>query len=478
MSIRLRLTLLYSTILALTLIAFSLALYGVQARYTLNAHRRELGAQAHRLSLALALSLDPGPRRAPRPDGPPAPSGALLLNELRVRDRIAFLDLQGNLLDHPANQEEALPASAESVAAVRAGREWSEIVHHQEERYLVYSAPVRVEGAMVGFVQIARSLADRDRSLRALGTALTVGSLLITLAAFGIGWALSGVTLRPIGRITQSARQIGAERDLSRRVPYRGPNDEVGQLAATLNDTLSELQDAYQQLETALDLQRSFVADVSHELRTPLTTLRGNLALLGRRPPLPEEEREEVLADMVGESERLIRLVADLLALARAQAGPLLHVERVPLAGPIEEVCRQARLLDPSRTVVCPGPEAPGAAQEWAVLADPGALKQVLLILLDNAMLHGEGAVHISVRRDPEAGQVSIGVHDEGPGIAPEVRAHLFERFYRGDTAHHEQGLGLGLAIAKALVDALKGRLSLESGAGGGSRFTVSLPAA
>jgi signal transduction histidine kinase len=284
--------------------------------------------------------------------------------------------------------------------------------------------------------------------------------------------------LRPIGRITQSAREIGAERDLSRRVPYKGPNDEVGQLAITLNDMLRELEDAHQQIEHALELQRRFVADVSHELRTPLTTLRGNLALLGRRPPLPDEEQGDVLADMVSESERLIRLVADLLALARAEAGPLLRNERVPLASLIEEVCRQARLLAPQRTLVCMERHQNAEQKELAVLADSSALRQVLLILIDNAILHGHGTVRVTTKRDPSGARVSVSVHDEGPGIAPQVRAQLFERFYRGDTAHPKPGLGLGLPIAKALVEAQNGTLAVESREGEGSTFTVSLPTA
>jgi signal transduction histidine kinase len=474
MSIRLRLTLLYSTILALTLIAFSVTLYGVQARYTMNAHRHELSLQAQRLSIGLGRTLAEGVRRVPLPGGPrPGTEGRQELRDLRIRDRISFMDLKGNLLDHPVNlTDESVTPSPESLQAVRTGQPWIEIVNLKDERLLVYSSPVRVDGAVVGFVQLARSLADRDRSLRALGIALTVGSLLITLAAFGIGWVLSGYTLRPIDRITQSAREIGSERDLSRRVPYKGPNDEVGQLAATLNNMLGELQDAYQQIEQALDLQRSFVADVSHELRTPLTTLRGNLSLLGRRPPLPDKEQKDILADMVGENERLIRLVSDLLALARAQAGPLLQSERVPLPGLIEDVCRQARLLDPERELVC------SDLEPEAVLADPSALKQVLLVLLDNAILHGEGTVRVTVHQSPLASQISVSVRDEGPGIAPDILARLFERFYRGKTASQKPGLGLGLPIAKALVEAQNGTLSVESQEKVGSTFIVSLPAA
>ncbi len=133
---------------------------------------------------------------------------------------------------------------------------------------------------------------------------------------------LAGTALRPIHRITQTAQAIGAEHDFSRRVEHKGPTDEVGQLAVTFNDMLAELESAYRQLEEALDSQRRFVADASHELRTPLTTVRGNIELLRAEPPIAPQERAEILADTTEEVDRLIRLVNQLLVLARVDAGP------------------------------------------------------------------------------------------------------------------------------------------------------------
>ena len=477
MSIRLRLTILYSAILALTLMAFSLGLYLVQAQYTLGSHKRDLEMQARRIALGMTRALAEGDRREARPgaffrDRMP-PFDGQQLRDLRVRDRVRVLDASGNPVDLPINQEDAaLPVSEQGLQALSGGQAWVETVTVEGERLLVHNQPVAVAGQVVGVVQVARSLADRDRSLRALGVALIAGSALTTLAAFGIGWGLAGVTLRPIERITQTTRAIGEERDLSRRVPYSGPNDEIGRLAATLNGMLAELEDAYQQVERALDLQRTFVADVSHELRTPLTTLRGNLALLRRQPPIAAEEREDVLDDMVDESERLTRLVNDLLTLARADAGRLLLRERVPVAPLVEDVCRLARLLDPGRTIVCDSPI------DVEVIADRGALKQILLVLLDNAITHGPGTITVTTeqRADVAPPSVAIGVHDNGPGIGPEVRARWVERFYRGDRARPLPGLGLGLPIAKALVEAQEGSLSVDSRPGRGSTFTVRLP--
>ena len=196
---------------------------------------------------------------------------------------------------------------------------------------------------------------------------------------------------RPIHRITQTALEIGQTRDFTSRVQYEGPNDELGRLAKTFNGMLSHLQDAYQQVTHALQVQRDFVADVSHELRTPLTTIRGNLALLDHNPPLPHAEQEDVLNDLIGESERLIRLVNDLLTLARADAGRKLNSEPVDVKPFIDDVCRQARILEPGRQVEYQGPE------DVLALADRDALKQVLLTLLDNAIKHGQDPVRVTI---------------------------------------------------------------------------------
>ncbi len=198
--------------------------------------------------------------------------------------------------------------------------------------------------------------ATRDQSINALGINLLIAGIVAIVVAFGLGWVLAGMSLRPIHRLTQTAQAIGTERDFSRRVEHTGPDDEVGRLAKTFNAMLAELQAAYQQVEQALEMQRRFVADVSHELRTPLTTLSGNVELLRREPPISAEDRAEVLADMASESQRLIRLVNDLLALARADARPPLPQVPVPIEPIVTEVCRQARLLSPGQTITCDSP--------------------------------------------------------------------------------------------------------------------------
>jgi len=383
---------------------------------------------------------------------------------------VQILGGDGKPLDIPLNEQtQSFDLSEEGVLQLQVGRSWTEIATGEDGRYLVHHVPIQNEGQTVLIIQMARSLADRDRALDALGLALIVGSLLMTTIAFGIGWVLSGLTLRPIQRITQTAQRIGQERDFSSRVEHQGPNDELGHLAATFNHMLAGLQDAYQHVAHALQVQRDFVADVSHELRTPLTTVRGNLALLGHDdPPMPPEEREDILNDMVDETDRLIRLVGDLLTLARADAGRKLNEAPVDVTALVQETCRQTHVLAPERELDCRGPD------RVLALADQDALKQVMLVLLDNAVNHTSGPLDVTY--GAEDNHVKIRVHDTGPGMPPELCERVFDRFYRGDASRTTPGFGLGLSIAKTLVEAQQGTIEVESEIGAGSTFTVTLP--
>jgi signal transduction histidine kinase len=226
---------------------------------------------------------------------------------------------------------------------------------------------------------------------------------------------------------------------------------------------LSRLQAAYQ-------TQRRFVADASHELRTPLTSIRGNLNLLERQPPIAEADRVAVLADLVSETERLARLVNDLLALARSDTGRTLARQAVPLRPLIAEVVRRLAVLHPDRVI---REEAHGNA---VVLGDRDALTQLLLILLDNALKFTPATGLIAARSAVHHDTVTLEVRDTGAGIAPADLPHIFDRFYQGDLARAGTGAGLGLAIARTIVDGLNGTIAVESEPGRGTRFTVTLP--
>lgn len=468
MSIRMRLTLLYSLILALTLVAFSLILYLTQAQAIMNDTRKSLARRAESLiegPLAQEASLSHGTgdnKGGSKPD--PSPKIGMFTQ---------ICNLDGQVLDRSPNMDESLvlPLSEAALAASRRGETWIEIGVIGSERALIHNQPFTPPQDNIPLIlQVAASLADQDQTLNTLGRILIIGISVAVIAAFGIGWLLAGLALRPINRLRQTAQAIGAERDFNRRVDYTGPNDEIGQLATTFNNMLAELQASYVQVEETLQTQRRFVADASHELRTPLTTLRGNIGLLQREPPIRPEDRADVLTDMVDETERLMRLVNDLLVLARADAGRTLQPEPVPLKPLLDDIHQQVKLLTPQRSIIC------RSIPEVTVIGDSDCLKQMLLILLDNALTHTPPEARVILTTVLDDDHVTIEVSDNGPGIAPAHLPHIFDRFYRGDTARSGGGAGLGLAIARELAEAQQGSLKVKSVVGEGTIFTLTLP--
>ena len=477
MSIRLRLTLLYSAIITLTLLIIGVVLFSIQAQYTLNALKQDLVLSCEKLVEEVLRGAPDHPPPDRKQSLPPPPqsfdefSGEQAFQDLREREIVRIMDGVGNLIASPFGRpNDALPLSNEGLAALQNQAEWWADETVEGEHMLIYSRPIVKNGETVAIVQLARSLLERDRTLKSLAVTMGIAGLVMILAAFGVGWVLSGLSLRPIDRITQTAQTIGEERDFSRRVDYAGPQDEVGRLANTFNQMLSGLQDAYQKVEHALQVQRDFVADVSHELRTPLTTLRGNLGLLSRKPPAPPEVQSDILADMVDESDRLIRLVNDLLLLARVDAGRSLAKEPLEINLVIEETARQVRLLDPNRQINLDVPA------ELEIIGDRDAFKQVVMILLDNAIKHSGRDIDVQAHQVDRG--LELSVRDYGEGIAPEDLPHVFDRFYRGEDRVIVEGFGLGLPIAKALVEGMGGEISIESMLGKGSIVTTKFLAA
>lgn len=461
MSIRLRLTLLFSAILALTLFVSGAILYISVSRLTYNVREDALVEQAQTIISASEFQLD----QVRVPEG----------RITTPRTFVQTLDPSGTIVDRTDNLlDVTIPLSDEGLRALRRGDDWTESAETDAGRMLVFNQPIRDSDtrAIIGIIQVARSVAEHDESLSTIRNAIVVGIGVVTLAAFGISWLLAGAALRPINRITETAQEIGEERDFSQRVEYTGPPDELGRLTTTMNVMLTELQAAFSHAERTLDAQRRFAADASHELRTPLTTIRGNLELLRRDPPISPEDHIEVVTDIIEECERLMRLVNDLMVLQRADAEWPLSSERVRIKPVIEEICRQARLIDTTRTIVCDG------VGDVTIAGSRDALKQVVLILLDNAIKYTPTGERVVVSATTTLQWVRITVRDSGPGIDADMLPHIFERFYRGDLARRGSGVGLGLAIAKALVEAQRGRIEVDTEAGEGTTFTVSLPRA
>lgn len=342
----------------------------------------------------------------------------------------------------------------------------------------------------LGAVLVAKSLDDVDSSLSTLSHLLAIGVVVAVIFTSLGGWLIAGNGLRPISSVTRTARAIAVNAHaagLGRRVDYRGPRDEVGELAGTFDDMLAAI-------ERVAIAQRRFVADASHELRAPLTTIKGSLEFLRRVPNLPEEERTAVLDDAYTESERMAALVNDLLLLARADAAAtgapgsgaarlddqmrgrreVVELDQLAL-----DIFRHGRALLQARHIQ--GVQIGIANLEpEVVMADPGQLRQVLLILLDNAIKYTPSGGRIRVAVSRQGARAAISISDSGIGIELEVLPHIFDRFYRGDQARErdQHGSGLGLAIAKWIVDAHRGEIAVTSEPGKGSTFTILLPAA
>jgi signal transduction histidine kinase len=238
---------------------------------------------------------------------------------------------------------------------------------------------------------------------------------------------------------------------------------------------LDELQDAYRGLSTALDVQRRFVADASHELRTPLTTIQGNAGLLAHGPPIAEAVQRAAATDIVEESDRMSRLVDRLLTLARADSGLRLELAPVDLRSVVLDVTRQAAAVHPERAFEVK------ANLEVNVSGDEDALRQLLWILMDNALRYARSAIAVDLTVD--SGWARLMVGDDGPGIAVEDRERIFERFYKVDAARSgadaagaAHGAGLGLSIARWITEQHGGRIIADRSAAGGAGFYVDIP--
>lgn len=308
---------------------------------------------------------------------------------------------------------------------------------------------------------VGESLDEFQRTQEKVGLALLVGGpLVIALLSVG-GWLLAGAALRPVREITQEAEEISLT-ELGRRLPVPAGEDELAQLARTLNAML-------ERIEESIGHERRFIDDASHELRTPITILRGELELALAQGDDPVELRDAVRSAL-DEADRLSRLASDLLVLARARAGELdLRRSDIDLSAIAETVCDQLRTGSSVKLTVV-GPTV-------TAFADPDRLVQVLVNLVGNARRYAAREVRVVVsRRD---GCAEVLVADDGPGFSPSMLPVSFERFSRPDAsrARDTGGTGLGLSISAALVRSHRGRIEAgNDGPLGGAWVRVTLP--
>ena len=581
LSIRQRLALWYATLLALTLVLFSVIVYTVAQNQLQTSVNEEIRGRAVYIAAALqgaqdsvgqpaaaTVTASPSPTKtavptatataaptqsaspgatadATVPDATPVPtvdpkSSQDIQNKLKLRvpDVLSRIDLAFEVLDvkwvtkfaspslnpqglplnrtviaqalqgtpgmytHRALPSAATPGSSPSLLAIYVqpitlasesgvshdGSASSTASPNGTAPPTVTLSPSDASQEIIGVVLVAKPLDDVNSALSTLSRLLIVGSVIAILFALLGGWFIAESGLRPVAAVTRAARAIASsahKAGLGTRVNYSGPRDEVGDLVTTFNEMLDAL-------ERVSNAQRRFVADASHELRAPLTTIKTTFDFLRGAPDLPADERQEWIEEGQSEAERMTALVNDLLLLARVDAAnggryglreTWLDDQLRGRREPVEmdqlamEAFRQGKALVQARRKNIQF--AVMNLEPVTVMGDPGQLRQLALILIDNAIkyTHAGGKVRIAVSRNGRFAAFSVS--DTGIGIPPDARPHIFERFYRADQARarEQQGSGLGLAIGKWIAEAHQGEISVMSQPGQGSTFTVLLPA-
>jgi two-component system OmpR family sensor kinase len=455
--IRNRLVAWHACILAVLLLLFTGGLY-LALRYHLN---REVNESL----LAWAAENYGIPEKRPHRDN----SGAGRAADAMLPESFSMiLDEKGrSLSDHSLTPAVAarLRRMMAQIRVPRGKRRDEETVAIHDQWYRIFLFPLVQPDGRRSYRVVGRSLEHVNSSLAGLAVFLGSGWLVAVAACTVISWSFVGRTLRPVNLMTRDSLQIAASGQLGRRIANLGwARDEFGELCQALNQMLSSLEGSY-------ETQRKFLADASHELRTPLTSIKANLDFLNHATKLPEAERSQVLRDIAAEVDRMAGLVHELLLLARVEGQS--HPERLPvdLAAIVREAV-SGFLHGPAadRRLTLQAPDS------LPVLGEADKLKQLLIILLDNALKYTTGQGRIEVWIGNHEGEPVVSVSDDGPGI-PEAELPLVgNRFYRASNIRGTPGSGLGLAIARSIAAHHQATLQLSNRQPTGLRVEIKFP--
>ena len=483
MTIRLRLTLWYTALLGVTLILFSVTVYSALTANLRFQLEQSAALQARNIANAVIQQFQRDVvvfRNSA--DNVFFPQVELFASSVGAQ----LLDSDGKVLKRSENLGDIpIPGHADTLPNIRAGKEDRfYYVTNEGDAFLVYTVPLIADDQLMGAVQIIQSVTTALTALTQVNRYLILGTTISLVLAAIVGAFLARRALAPIDTITETANAITRTRDLGNRIDIRDNASEVGRLAATFNEMLDRIQRLFQ-------AQERLIGDVSHELRTPLTTIQGNVELLQRmaaatgggaqRQESTSDLFKESLSEVQAESERMNKMISDLLLLAQADSGALqIQMAPVELDTVLLEVYRQTRrLVDHYKGRADALEIRLGSEDQAQVRGDRDRLRQVLVNLAENAVkyTHAGGVVTLSLEnRD---GWVRISVADTGIGISAEQQALIFDRFYRTDKARSREmgGSGLGLSIAQRIAQAHGGKITVESQLGVGSTFTLWLPA-
>lgn len=476
MTIRLRLTLLYSGILSATLLLFGVVLYLFLNYYIFNNFKSSLKAQTDILQEKMQVVVDTKGWHV-----------FIHLDDFNTVDSGMYLQII-NLVSGEKQRSSnliniELPFSLDKLQSKHAS--YYDNATLLNSPFLIYNSPLILKGKLVGVLQSSYNVGLITMFFKLLRLVLLVLSLIVICIASYMGWLFSKRALKPVYALISATDQIQNSEDFGIRIKHNGSQDEIGLLSKTINGMLERIQTIYIELDHLYVTQRRFVADASHELRTPLTTINGNAELLKkiwtarakRSERLPEYEEIEMsveaLNDITDEASRMGRLVNDLLALARADAGFRIKLEGIELKPIVDSVLRKARVIPKDVELRIKNLEL---LEDVFINGNKDYLHQLLFICIDNAFKYtSEGYVEFNVQRSADT--IGLMIRDTGIGMDTSEIPHVFERFYRADSSRGiTPGTGLGLSIAKWILDEHQGTIELVSQKDEGTSLLIWLP--
>ncbi len=477
MTIRLRLTVWYTALLGVALVLFSVLVYSALSSNFWAQVEQDASRQANEVANALTKQLEGDiliirfkPTQVQLPD----------LDLFSSASGIQVIGLDGLIYKRTSNLGELrVPDYASALDDVSAGYSHSYATHSEDSSLFVHSVPLIANGKVNGAVQVIKQVGAVENSLRQVARYLILGTALTLILAALVGAVLARRTLAPIDDITRTAISITHTGDLGRRLEIVESTSEVGELAATFNDMLDQIQSLF-------DTQQRLIADVSHELRTPLTTVQGNVEILQRMIHTANADAVElgytvgeILGEVQDETARMGKMIGDLLLLAQADSGALqLNLEAVELDTLVLEVYRKAQLIAEQQKGLGAINIQLGDEDQALVMGDRERLRQLLLNLVENAVKYTPvgGDITIGLYNDDQ--HVNVYVADTGIGISEDNIRLIFDRFFRTDKARSREmgGSGLGLSIVRWIAEAHNGQITVTSVPNEGSRFTLRMP--
>jgi heavy metal sensor kinase len=453
--LRTRLTLWYVTLFALILGAWGIGIVALVRANLYSGIDRALESRASQIALSMS-----GLRHGKFVDI----SDATLVNVARGQTAAQLLSNTGEVLQHSGGAVASATLAPEDLVtrALTTSSAKLGTVDVGKSRFRLLVVPLKGTAQLI---LVGSNTQSTDDTIARLILVMLLTGPVVLIAAGAGGWFLASRALAPLAEMTATASGIGITR-LDERIVVPESGDELADLAKTLNKMLGRL-------EEGVEDKRRLIADASHELQTPLAVMRTELDVSLGSPNLTPESIE-VLESAREETDRMTRIVRNLLTLARFDEGTLQLLKRpINLGALAHDAAESLQMLGRER-----GVDITVAGDDIVVMADPEYIRLVVVNLIENAVKHSGAGTSVAVLLETAGDEVRISITDTGPGIPEEDQPHVFDRFYRVDRARSKKsgGSGLGLAISKEIVESHDGRMELKSKPGAGSTFRIVLP--